>query len=220
MLLFERTYDNKENHWGYFSWYLASSTNRFYAKPYNRDLEATAARYWELWNLPNCIGSIDGKHIRVKCPGNSGSAYFNYKGYFSIVLLAVCDADSIFLTIDVREFGKNSDGRALKESAFGKAMSRGQLGIPDPKPLPEESTNFPHFFVADQAFPLTPNIMKPYPQRNLTNKKRIFNARLSRARNSVECAFGLLTSKFRILETPINCNVKKVDQIVQALCIT
>lgn len=181
----------------------------------------TAKRYWELWNLPNCVGSVDGKHIRIKSPAKSGSAYFNYKGYFSIVLLAVADADGLFLSIDIGEYGRNSDGMALRESAFGKALAKyNQLNLPEPSALPGnyENINFPYYFAADEAFALTNHIMKPYPRRQLTNEKRI-NYRLSRGRRSVECSFGILASKFRILETHICCDVDKIDNIIQAACV-
>lgn len=42
--------------------------------------------------MPNCLGPVDGKHIRIRCPRHSGSLYFNYKKYFSMVLMALCNA--------------------------------------------------------------------------------------------------------------------------------
>ncbi|KAG8236928.1 hypothetical protein J437_LFUL014973 [Ladona fulva] len=157
------------------------------------------------FDLKQLIISLDGNHIRIKAPPN--------------MLLAVADADGPFLSVDIGEYGRNSDGRVLKESSFGKALFRDQLQLPEPAPLPGEESVFPFYFVADEAFPLSCNIMKPYPRRQLTNERRIFNYRLSRGRKSVECAFGMLTSKFRLLETPIGCDVSKFDSIILAVCV-
>ncbi|KAF2886843.1 hypothetical protein ILUMI_19332 [Ignelater luminosus] len=72
----------------------------------------------------------------------------------------------------------------------------------------------PFVILADAAFPLAYNILKPFPFRNITWEQRIFNYRLSRARRVVENAFGILTNRFRIFLTTISLNPDKVRLIV------
>ncbi|KAJ8926722.1 hypothetical protein NQ314_020838 [Rhamnusium bicolor] len=100
-------------------------------------------------------------------------------------------------------------------------MTTHQLNLPEPSSLPGEpdSEAFPYYFVGDEAFPLMENLMRPYPRRQLTDEKRIYNYRISRGRRSVECAFGMMVSKFRVLETPISCKIDNVDVIIKALCV-
>ena len=54
---------------------------------------AIADQFKENWNMPNVIGAINGKHIRIECPKLSGTQYYSYKG---IALLAICDANYCF----------------------------------------------------------------------------------------------------------------------------
>jgi len=41
--------------------------------------------FYSKTNFPNCLGAVDGKHIRIQNPKNTGSLSFNYKKYFSII---------------------------------------------------------------------------------------------------------------------------------------
>lgn len=59
--------------------------------PTQDDFKRIEQDFWQKWNIPNCIGGIDGKNVRVKAPKNSGSLFFNYKDYFSVVLIAIVD---------------------------------------------------------------------------------------------------------------------------------
>ncbi|CAI6352960.1 unnamed protein product [Macrosiphum euphorbiae] len=61
--------------------------------------------------------------------------------------------------------------------------------------------------------------LRPYPGRGLTNTRRIFNYRLSRARRTVECAFGVLSNKWRVLHTPLLVEPDFADDIIKACCI-
>ncbi|TGZ46120.1 putative nuclease HARBI1, partial [Temnothorax longispinosus] len=62
----------------------------------------------EMWNFPNCIGALDGKHISIICPEKEGSTYYNYKGFHSVVLMALVSATYKFLIVDIGAQGRHS----------------------------------------------------------------------------------------------------------------
>lgn len=66
--------------------------------------------------FPNCIGALDGKHVRIKNPDNCGSSFYNYKQFFSIVLMVLVDSGCSFTAIDVGAAGKSSDSNVFKKS--------------------------------------------------------------------------------------------------------
>ena len=75
-----------------------------------------ARGFQERWNFPNTIGAMDGKHIRIKNPDFAGTHYYNYKKFFSMVLLAVVDSDYKFMYIDVGAIGSESDAGVFAQS--------------------------------------------------------------------------------------------------------
>lgn len=170
------------------------------------------------WNFYNALGAIDGKHIRIQKPKNSGSLYYNYKGFCSVVLMAIVNAHYEFLSVDVGVNGRISDGGVIQHTEFWRLYENQQLKIPPPSCIPRTNETFPFVFITDEAFALKPNFMKPYGQTNLDNRQRAFNYRLSRARRVVENAFGLLVSKFRIFQKEINLEPRKVNMITLACC--
>lgn len=178
-----------------------------------------AENFFARCDFPLCLGAIDGKHIKIKAPPNSGSKYFNYKGHHSVVLMAVADADCKFTVVDVGAYGSNSDGGIFQDSAFYKLVLSKKLNIPQPSTIPGTDITVPFVFVADEAFPLSSNIMRPFPRRELTDDKRAFNYRLSRARRQVECAFGILSSMWRILLGTIEVHDAFACDIVKAVCV-
>lgn len=180
--------------------------------------ESVAEKFYSQWQFPHCIGAMDGKHVLILPPANSGSYYFNYKHTFSIVLLALVDADYKFLYVDIGCNGRVADGGVFKNSALFASLEGHDMNIPSPKPILSNQRPVPYIIVADDAFPLKKYIQKPYSQMGLTKKKRIFNYRLSRARRIVENALGILSNRFRVFMSPIRLSPEKVESIVLACC--
>uniref|UniRef100_A0A336LBA8 CSON007312 protein n=1 Tax=Culicoides sonorensis TaxID=179676 RepID=A0A336LBA8_CULSO len=180
-----------------------------------------AYQFYERNGIPNCIGCIDGKHIWVKKPANSGSAYKNYKNGFSLSLLAICDANYKFIYYDVGGFGSESesDSGIFKNSVLYTRMKCSQLGLP-----PAEYNNIvrafiPFAFYGDAAFGLDTHMMRTFEGKLLPEVEKYFNYKHSSTRIAIEQAFGILVSRFRLLNSAMNVYVKKAEVIVAACII-
>jgi len=84
------------------------------------------------WNFHHCLGAIDGKHIEIIKPQKSGSYFFNYKHTFSIVLVAIANANYEFIMVDIGANGRVSDGGVFSNTVFYKNFLEKKLNIPEP----------------------------------------------------------------------------------------
>ena len=136
------------------------------------------------WNVPHTLGALDGKHVALKKPKNSGALYHNYKGFFSIVMLALVDGQYKFRWVDVDTAGSCSDAQIFNTCHLKRKIA------------------------------LKTWLMKSYGRRMLTREERIANYRISRGRRVVENAFGILVSRFRVMMTTIELPPETVRDVV------
>ena len=101
--------------------------------PTEEDWKQIEYRFNTKWNFPNCLGALDGKHIMMRAPPNSNSLFYNYKGFFSIVLMVLVDADYRFIFIDIGNYESNGDSGIFKNRSLGEAFAAKMLDVPPPK---------------------------------------------------------------------------------------
>ena len=127
---------------------------------------------------------------------------------------------SVFNAFIISGKGAASDAQIFNSSEVKECLNDGSIGFPAPDPLPNDTENVPYFFIADDAFALRPNMMKPYCFQGMTDEERIINYRLSRARHVVENTFGILANRFQVLLTTMNHAPSTIRLIVTAcMCL-
>ena len=102
---------------------------------------------------------------------------------------------------------------------MNEKLENKELGLPDDEPLPNTQIMCPYMIVADDAFPLRREIMKPYSRRGLEERELILNYRLSRARRVVENVFGILSNRFRIFRAPMISSTTTAVKVVKACAV-
>ena len=161
-------------------------------------------------------------------PMRSGSVYFNYKKTFSISLMAVVSADYRFIAYDIGRPGRMSDAgiwlRSPLRKYFNPTDQYNPLSIPPAQILADHAgnvddggPNIPLHLVGDDGFGLTARLLKPF-SRAMNAMKDVFNYRLSRARQTVEVAFGILANRFRVLHNRVHCHPKNAQLVIES-CI-
>jgi hypothetical protein len=187
--------------------------------PKNDEMESIIEGFCNKWKFPNCVGCIDGKHVRIQNPPHSGSMYRNYKQYISVVLQAVAGPDCKFIAIDVGGYGKESDGGVFSHSILSKKLEIGALGVRQLTALPGTNITVPHVLLGDETLPLKPYLMRTFSVSKLGPSEATFNERLCKARQVIECAFGITSRKWRLLQKAIEVKTDFVDKIIKCICL-
>lgn len=104
--------------------------------------------FQEKWHFINCGRALDGKPIRIEPPLHTGTAYYNYKNFYAIVLMALVNSNYEFVYINVGKNGRISDGGVIEYTDFYKKLQNRELNLPDNS---ETVRNLNYVFLGDEA---------------------------------------------------------------------
>ena len=186
--------------------------------PKDRELTHVIHGFDAKSGFPQVAGAIDGTHIPIIRPHKNATDYFNRKGYHSVVMQGVVDFRGLFTDVYIGWPGRVHDARIFSNSDLFVKGSNKQL-------FPDQTTtingfNLPIVLVGDPAYPLLPWMMKPYPEHTgMPRKHQRFNYRLSKARITVEHAFGRLKGRWRCLLKRMDYHLDNVPSVVAACVV-
>ena len=157
---------------------------------------------------------IDGIHIPIKQPSENSHDYFSYKVCYKINCQAICDAFGKFINVEVKGPGSVHDARVFANCDIQNNYSSGKLNLFYKEFLAGYDC-IPQLFLVDLAYPLLPYVMKEIEHCS-TNEEVVFNQMLRSTRNTIECTFGKLKARCRILQRPMDTPVDKLPNITYA----
>ncbi|XP_045120471.1 uncharacterized protein LOC123509914 [Portunus trituberculatus] len=102
--------------------YQALQPQYLYLPRNQSEWQHVASQYYARWNFPMCIGALDGKRVLISKPPCSGSEYYDYKGHFSLIMMALVDADYKFMYVDVGASGRASDAGVWERCGLRDAI--------------------------------------------------------------------------------------------------
>lgn len=183
----------------------------------NQEIFATRQTFEGFTNLPNVVGAIDVTHIQIKNPTETGTDYFSRLDQHDVVVQAVVDGEKRFLDVATGFPGSMPESRVLMKSSLYQRIMGGEL-------LTEQSVKFGGrdiraVLVGNSAYPLFPWLLKPYHESTNDPLEINFNKQLSSARELIECAFGLLKGRWRILQKRLDSNVAFTNHVITACCV-
>ena len=165
-------------------------------KPTPQECIRVQERFATRRGLLNIGGAVNGTHVPWAPESEDYMEQFhNYKGWYSILVVAVVNSFYMFVDAEVGRPGRMSDSTATQLSHFFNDMMRDS-----------ESWLGPHgMLLSDGACSNSDFILTPYPGTKLTNMQQWFNFCLSSTRMFVEQVFGQWKNRWRVLLREQQC---------------
>ncbi|CAK1602658.1 unnamed protein product [Parnassius mnemosyne] len=185
---------------------IASLGRQFIKFPASEEeVKKEQLQFYNIARFPKALGALDCTHIRIRSPGGENGEHFrNRKGYMSINVQAIGNANLEILDLVARWPGSNHDQTIWNGSYRNTIFESGQYGDA--------------FLLADSGYMNRPYIMMPL-QNPLTPEERLYNESQIRSRNPIERLFGIWKRRFPVLALGIQVQLKNCLPIIVATAV-
>lgn len=173
--------------------------------------------------LPGACGSMDGTHIHWnRCPKNMSNRCRGKEHSTTLAFLAVVDHNRRILHCSRAYCGAANDKAMFNNDPFCVALENGKLK--DAEFIMFDGDGVPRkdnggWIIVDGGFKKIPCLIEP--QRNRFNDKEVvFSEWLESVRKDIECTFGILKSRFRVLKNAARTHDQcLLENIMHVCCI-
>ena len=95
---------------------LFTQLERHVFLPCQEAANANKRKFFSKYGFPGCFGCVDCTHVKIQAPTENEGEFVNRKGYHSINVQLICDADMVIINAVVRWPGSVHDSRILRQS--------------------------------------------------------------------------------------------------------
>lgn len=167
--------------------------------------EVVCQQLYLIAKFPKCIGALDCTHVRIKSPGgNNAEVYRNRKGYFSMNVQLICDAELRIQNLVCRWPGSSHDSTIFIHSAVKGRFERGDFGD--------------YILLGDSGYPLRTYLVTPLLDPR-DRGEELYNEAQIRTRNCIERTNGVWKNRFPVLAVGMTINLRLVESIIVATAV-
>lgn len=160
---------------------------------------------YNIGHFPGVIGTIDCTHIPIKSPGGANAEHYrNRKGYFSLNVQTICDADLLIRDIVACWAGSVHDSTIFQNSTIKRMFVR------------EEICRC--HLLGDSGYKLTKYLLTPF-LNPVTNVERNYNRSQILTRNTVERQYGVWKRRFPVLTFGLRTKLQTSLSIIVATAV-
>ena len=170
-------------------------------------------KFYEAHGFPQCIGAIDGTHIRIKKTISSPTDYINRKRTYHLNFQAAIDYKFCFFGGVVKWPGNVHDARIFSNSLLNKKLRDGSIPKCSKTIVPREPA-VPICLLSDPAYPLLSYIIKEFSNGGKNNEEGFFGNRLSSVRMVIGWTFCRLKARFGCLNRNTDINLKDLPNVI------